>query len=53
VRISSFRNLVIRLLRWVSISDDDPNVTLQGHTYPLSSGAIRWYAGSTKELSHA
>jgi hypothetical protein len=23
------------------------------HTYPLSSGAIRWYAGSTKELSHA
>lgn len=23
------------------------------HTYPISSGAIRWYVSSTKELSHA
>jgi hypothetical protein len=27
--------------------------TGRAHTYPLSSGAIRWYASSTKELSHA
>jgi hypothetical protein len=31
----------------------DLQTTNEAHTYPLSSGAIRWYASSTKELSHA